>query len=290
MPHARPVAHCILRREGLGVLFIHIVDPVTGETGWRLPGGGIEWLETAEAAARRELQEEVGVELASVRSLGVVEGMIHWQGVQEHEIIFLFEGIPADWSRIPAARFAATEANGRPLDFQWRQPGDLIAAGERLYPEGVEGYLLGHRGVRTIRPVALCAFRRGDEVLAFEAWDGVKQRRFRRFPGGGIEFGETAEQAVRREMREELDTELESLRFLGMVDSHFQFQGQQGHEHVFVFEAAFAEPARYNTLEAFRFADNGGWTDLSWVPVTELRDPLVPLVPEEVVDLLLRDV
>jgi 8-oxo-dGTP pyrophosphatase MutT (NUDIX family) len=53
---------------------------------------------------------------------------------------------------------------------------------------------------RRIRAVALCALERNGEYLVFEAWDSVKQRAFRRFAGGGIEPGETAEQAVRREL------------------------------------------------------------------------------------------
>jgi|GEM_PF-3432834 len=87
-------------------------------------------------------------------------------------------------------------------------------------------------------------------------------------------------------MREELDTELADVRLLGVVDSIFTFQGQPGHEHVFVFEASLPNPGRYDSLEAFRMADHGGWLDIAWVPIGELRDPLVPLVPEDVVDLL----
>jgi ADP-ribose pyrophosphatase YjhB (NUDIX family) len=287
MPQPRPVAQCIIRRDGR-VLLIRIKDPLTGRKGWRAPGGGIEFGETAEQAVRREIREELGVDLVSLRQLATLDGMIEWQGVFEHEIVFLFEASPTDWSALTEPRFVRLEANGRPLDLRWVSPEDVRASGEVLYPEGLAPHLFGHRSIRSIRPVALCAFRRGSEVLAFEAWDGVKQQRFRRFPGGGIEFGETAEEAVRREMREELDTELQDLRLLGVVDSRFVFQGQPGHEHVFVFEAALPDPARYESLDAFRLADNGGWTDMAWVSIDELRDPLVPLVPEEVVDLLLH--
>lgn len=41
------------------------------------------------------------------------------------------------------------------------------------------------------------------------------------FPGGGVEFGETPEQAVQREVQEEIGCEVEVLRMLPRVVSNF---------------------------------------------------------------------
>lgn len=40
---------------------------------WSLPGGGIDGRESAEVAARREMREELGIELSALRSLGTLE-------------------------------------------------------------------------------------------------------------------------------------------------------------------------------------------------------------------------
>ena len=59
----------------------------------------------------------------------------------------------------------------------------------------------------TIRPVAICIFRKEDKILVFEAYDKVDDKIFYRPLGGGIEFGEHSSETVVREIREEINNE-----------------------------------------------------------------------------------
>jgi ADP-ribose pyrophosphatase YjhB (NUDIX family) len=67
---------------------------------------------------------------------------------------------------------------------------------------------------------------RGDHVLLHRAEDDP----FWTFPGGRAEFGETAEQTLRREMREELGLDVEVVRLLWFVENFFTYQGKRHHE------------------------------------------------------------
>jgi ADP-ribose pyrophosphatase YjhB (NUDIX family) len=78
-----------------------------------------------------------------------------------------------------------------------------------------------------------------------DGYDAAKGEIFYSPPGGGVEFGERAVDAARRELREELAAEVCGLTLLGVLENIFTFEGQPGHEIVFVFEARFADAALY---------------------------------------------
>ena len=76
-----------------------------------------------------------------------------------------------------------------------------------------------------IRPIAICIVWRNDEPLVFEGRDEHRDLTFYRPLGGAIEFGERSEDAVRRELREEIGAELEDVRLLTVSENVFTFQG-----------------------------------------------------------------
>jgi ADP-ribose pyrophosphatase YjhB (NUDIX family) len=86
-----------------------------------------------------------------------------------------------------------------------------------------------------IRPLAIAVIRRGGELLVFEAYDSHKREVYHRPLGGEIDFGEPAADAVRRELREELGSDLLDVRRLGVVETIFTYEGEPWHEIVFVF-------------------------------------------------------
>jgi len=66
----------------------------------------------------------------------------------------------------------------------------------------------------------------GGAVLLHRAGDEP----FWTLPGGRAEFGETAENTIRREMREELSIDVEVLRLLWFVENFFDYDGLSYHE------------------------------------------------------------
>jgi len=96
----------------------------------------------------------------------------------------------------------------------------------------------GNMKKNRIRPIALCVFRNNNRILVFEGHDSIKDETYYRPLGGGIEFGESSEAAVRREIIEELHSEIEDLKYLGMLENIFTVNGKPGHEFVMIYDGA----------------------------------------------------
>jgi ADP-ribose pyrophosphatase YjhB (NUDIX family) len=118
-----------------------------------------------------------------------------------------------------------------------------------------------------IRPIAICVFRRGDEILVGEGFDPVKGERYQRPVGGSLRFGETSEQAVIREVHEEIGVEVADLRLLGVLENIFTCEGKDAHEIVFVYEARFADESLYERPMLRGYEDCAGAYAAVW------RDP-----------------
>jgi ADP-ribose pyrophosphatase YjhB (NUDIX family) len=134
-----------------------------------------------------------------------------------------------------------------------------------------------------IRAIALAIVRRGDAILVFEGWDESKQETFYRPLGGGIEFGEPAAEAVRRELREELGVELSNVELLGVLENIFTAFGRPGHEIVFVYAAEAADPAIYTADDVGHVLDEG--SPVTWQPLSRFNGKAI-LYPPGLVELL----
>ncbi len=70
IPQNFRTARCILRKDESFLLVVHHQRFGVGRTRWGLPGGRVEAGEDLEAAARRELAEELYVEVGDLTEVG----------------------------------------------------------------------------------------------------------------------------------------------------------------------------------------------------------------------------
>ena len=112
------------------VLLLH--ETFEGNDYYFLPGGGVEFRESIEDAARREVREELDAEIVSLRPMKSLDNIFEVDGMKCHEIVHLFEvkldnlDCYIDGKDMNADIF--------PAKFRWVSREDIVAEGLTLYP------------------------------------------------------------------------------------------------------------------------------------------------------------
>jgi 8-oxo-dGTP pyrophosphatase MutT (NUDIX family) len=134
-----------------------------------------------------------------------------------------------------------------------------------------------------IRVLALGLIRDGNRIFVSEGYDPVKQLTFYRAMGGGVDFGETSLEALKREFQEEIQAELTNIRYLGCLENIFTFNGQSGHEIIQLFESDFVDPKFYQ-LDKLDFSEGERQKTALWVDINRFKSGELRLVPEQFLD------
>jgi len=76
-----------------------------------------------------------------------------------------------------------------------------------------------------------------------------KNEDFYRLVGGGIDFGETGIEALKREVKEEINAEIKNIKYLGLIENIFNYEGKEMHEIALVYKAEFKDKEIYGKKE-----------------------------------------
>lgn len=133
--------------------------------------------------------------------------------------------------------------------------------------------------------MAVCIVKHEGKLLAGIGQDSVMNKTFYRLLGGGIEFGEKAEEALKREFREELGTDLENVKFVTTLENIFTYEGERGHEIVMVFEGGLADKSLYDK-QNIQILDEKEGHVASWQRIEDYKSEKLILYPEGILSYL----
>ena len=139
-----------------------------------------------------------------------------------------------------------------------------------------------------IRPLVICVFNHNGKILVCEGIDTVKNEIFYRPAGGMIEFQEKAEDALRREIKEETGEEITDIKYLGVLENIFTYEGKPGHEIILIYDAEFVNKNIYEK-EAVKITEsNDVWCYAYWKSLDEFGVGKLKLYPDNMKQLLLQ--
>jgi 8-oxo-dGTP pyrophosphatase MutT (NUDIX family) len=125
---------------------------------------------------------------------------------------------------------------------------------------------------RSIRPLTVAIIKNDKgEILVSPGYDSLSGQHFYRLLGGGIEFGEKSIEALHREFKEELAAELINCRLLKVYENIFSFNGEEGHEICFIYQADFSDPALYQKKDLL-ILDSTEDGSVIWLDLKERGD------------------
>lgn len=122
---------------------------------------------------------------------------------------------------------------------------------------------MGTQDVKTVVRVAAAVILRDYRVYAAQRGYGDMKDGWE-FPGGKVEKGETPEQALRSEVREELGCELGGVFYLDTVER--DYDDFHLNMDVFACTPAAGEAPRSNEHEAERWLARDELLDVEWLP------------------------
>ncbi|KAF0245518.1 MAG: mutator MutT [Planctomycetota bacterium] len=111
---------------------------------------------------------------------------------------------------------------------------------------------------------AIAVVRRGGKILIAKRPAGKHLAGYWEFPGGAVEPGETAEEAVKRELREETGLEIEITGRADPID--WDYGHKQVHLDVFICEAPGTDEPRALGGEEVRWVSPAGLKEHEFPP------------------------
>ncbi len=136
---------------------------------------------------------------------------------------------------------------------------------------------------KEIRPIVLGLAIKNNKLLVSEGYDKIKKQTFYRCLGGGIEFLEKSEDALKREFLEEINVNININNFIGVSENIFTYNGKNAHELVLYYDISI--PNEYYKNE-YTVIDDHGESKAKWIDIDEFKNKEKILYPEEVFNFL----
>jgi ADP-ribose pyrophosphatase YjhB (NUDIX family) len=243
---------------------------------WGLPGGSIEFGESPEDALRRELLDEAALEAGEVEFSNIATSTGEYDNNGErygfHQVGLIYD--VTDWTEqadlVPQEekRWVSLKeiAQAELTPFARHAISNHIKEPTWRPSYSIQGKVVGlakHEG-----RLLVCEVLNDDGIV--KGWCLL---------GGGIEFGETAEDALRRGILKELGCGIVISGLPIVCENIFEHHGFQGHEIVFAFPITLDNPQIYAN-HRFQIREHKGSTHwVEWITIERFESKECMLFP-----------
>lgn len=156
---------------------------------------------------------------------------------------------------------------------------------DSLQPQALSD--ISWRPPENIRPKVIGIAKKDDCLLVCEVLNDYGELKGWCPLGGGIEFGETCENALKREIFEELGCGLTIAGNPMFCENFFEHHGARGHEIIFAFPIILDDPKIYEKQRFQIYESRGSMHWVEWVEMERFRSGKEILFPPNLVKQIL---
>jgi len=248
---------------------------------WGLPGGSIEFRETPEETLKRELLEESTLEISRIEFLNIATSTGTYDNNSVpygfHQVGLIYKVL--DWKE--KSELIPQEIN------RWFSLSNIVES--ELTPFALHAIssmptTQTWRPHNKIRSKVIGLAKHENYLLVCEVLDDHGKLKGWCPIGGGIEFGETAEVALMREIHEELKCRAIITGEPTVCENIFEHHDSKGHEIIFAFPIKFEDKEIYMKKRFLIYEDRGSSHWVEWVPIERFEKGEAVLFPSILLD------
>ena len=101
--------------------------------------------------------------------------------------------------------------------------------------------------------------------------------------GGRVEIGESSDETVKREIKEELGKDTEIIEYISTIENFFEMKGSKYHEIMFVYKIEFTNEEDKRIEHEMKNIEGKDYLKYKWIDLDKIdKYPLLPEIMKEV--------